>query len=165
MWQELLGVKKWLNIQRVRTPSLFPIQTRGCKWNYPSYQQMNCRRRFTETQMWPRLILAARISLPLPVRQRPYSEASMYWQLTPGTYWRREDADILIVHEQTVLRLNAASARLFDMLLGCQAIPTCETVEAAVLIQLLVGEGILSSALTSSNYTGARLWHFPAPAG
>jgi hypothetical protein len=88
----------------------------------------------------------------------------LHWQLTSNTYWRREDEDIIVVHGRTILRLNAASARLFEMLLRGEQISVSDKADSAALIQLLVAEAVLKCTSGPSDYTQSRLGHFPTTA-
>jgi hypothetical protein len=88
----------------------------------------------------------------------------MSWKLTAETYWRREGEDVVLATPGSILRLNATSTRSFLHLLGLDPSAAGAGSEAAELIQLLSGEGMIAPAGPGSPEPGRQhLAHLRAP--
>lgn len=73
------------------------------------------------------------------------------WKLSDGAFWRRSGEDILVVTANTVLRLNAASALLFEVAIGTCTAEASQQSEFAAFVDLMVQEGILEANITQYN--------------
>ncbi|MER9757476.1 hypothetical protein NKJ46_29385 [Mesorhizobium sp. M0166] len=74
---------------------------------------------------------------------------SLRWHLASDAYWRREEEDIVIATKGTILRLNSASARMLEALVGIPKAGrllksgTFQDNEVESLLRLLVSENIV----------------------
>jgi hypothetical protein len=92
---------------------------------------------------------------------------NIHWKLKSNVYWRLEGKDILLVHETCILRLNSASARLFELILGIRANDTDISRQQAdapqqgidELTKLLVSEGMIERTGVSLDPRGQQISH------
>ena len=87
----------------------------------------------------------------------------MAWTLTNGTFWRRSGTDILVVNSASLLRLNAASAVLFEVALGLPH--EAEEISAqafADLTGMLRREGMLEECDAQADPQSKRLEALPS---
>lgn len=86
------------------------------------------------------------------------------WQLTAGTYWRREGEDIVLVTDRLILRLDSVSARIFELLINSTGIGD-EASSSALsdLIRTLYSEGIIERGAISHAPADRHVSHMPLP--
>ena len=81
------------------------------------------------------------------------------WKLTSGTYYRREGPDTIIASQGSLLRLNGASARIFDFLVGSSEAGTFSTSQVESLGQRLLCEGLIGPADESDTLQRHEVGH------
>jgi hypothetical protein len=85
----------------------------------------------------------------------------MGWGLSASTFWRHEDGEVFLSNDQTVLRLNAASSRLFFLLMQREEIDHPSDLGLSALAQQLLDEGIIERTALAGLPDQRRIGHLP----